>query len=92
MSGWTDERVATLKQMHADGEVVPQIAQATGMTPGAVSGKLFRLGLCTRTMNNGEKAESNESRLAEPPSNYPLAKPSAWLPRRICARCLPALK
>lgn len=47
MSGWTDDRVATLKKMHADGEVVPQIAAATGMTVGAVSGKLFRLGLCT---------------------------------------------
>src|ERR1035437_1441995 len=47
MVGWTDERVATLKKMHTDGEVVPQIAQTLGLTPGAVSGKLFRLGLCT---------------------------------------------
>jgi hypothetical protein len=47
MSGWTDERVATLKKMHGDGEVVPKIVEATGMTKGAVSGKLFRLGLCT---------------------------------------------
>jgi hypothetical protein len=47
MITWTDEQTATLKKMHTDGEVVPQIAEATGMTPGAVSGKLFRLGLCT---------------------------------------------
>lgn len=47
MSGWTDDLVATLKKMHADGESVSQIAATVGMTPGAVSGKLFRLGLCT---------------------------------------------
>lgn len=47
MIEWTDDRVAALKKMHTDGEVVPQIAQMLGLTPGAVSGKLFRLGLCT---------------------------------------------
>jgi hypothetical protein len=47
MSGWTDERVATLKKMHAESESVSQIAVAVGMTVGAVSGKQFRLGLCT---------------------------------------------
>lgn len=43
---WTDERVATLKQMWADGEPMSAIMKALGLNSrGAVSGKISRLKL-----------------------------------------------
>ena len=44
-SGWTDERIATLKHLWMEGRAVTQIATLLGVTKGAVSGKLHREGI-----------------------------------------------
>jgi GcrA cell cycle regulator len=47
--GWTDERVALLKKLWAEGLSASQIAkQLTGVTRNAVIGKVHRLGLAGR--------------------------------------------
>ena len=47
---WTDERVATLKRLWAEGHSASQIAnQLGGVTRNAVIGKVHRLGLSGRT-------------------------------------------
>lgn len=45
---WTDERIARLKQLYADGESYSVIADDLGVTRNAVSGKVDRLGLDPR--------------------------------------------
>ena len=49
MSGWTDDRIETLKKMWAEGLSASQIARALGeVTRNAVIGKVHRLGLSGR--------------------------------------------
>lgn len=46
MSDWTDDRVATLARLYADGDSTGQIAKALGgITRNAVIGKIARIGL-----------------------------------------------
>jgi GcrA cell cycle regulator len=47
-SEWTDERIARLKEMHADGMAYSLIGAAFGVSRGAISGKIDRLGLTGR--------------------------------------------
>jgi GcrA cell cycle regulator len=61
--GWTEERVDTLKRMHAEGHSASQIAMALGggATRNAVIGKATRLKLPKRG-NNPTKASSAHAR------------------------------
>jgi hypothetical protein len=45
MSGWDDDKLATLRRLWTEGLGGPEIALALGVTPSAVRGKLRRLGL-----------------------------------------------
>lgn len=54
-SSWTDEKVAMLKKMHADGTEYPLIGAALGMTRHAVAGKAFRLGLPKREVSQSPR-------------------------------------
>lgn len=47
-TGWTNERVETLKQLWAEGFSAVQVAERIGTTRNAVIGKVYRLGLCKR--------------------------------------------
>ena len=57
---WTDDRVATLRKMWADGQSASQIATALGgVTRNAVIGKVHRLGLSGRDRTGtGAKAQA----------------------------------
>jgi GcrA cell cycle regulator len=57
MSGWTEERVATLTKLWADGLSCSLIAsQLGGVTRNAVIGKVTRLGLPARTTKTDRRA------------------------------------
>ena len=73
---WTDDRVATLRKMWADGNSASQIATALGgVTRNAVIGKVHRLGLSGRDRTGtGAKAQAAKASRATP------RKPAA--PRR----------
>jgi GcrA cell cycle regulator len=45
MSGWTDDKVETLKRMHLNDHSFSEIANAIGMTRNACIGKAHRLGM-----------------------------------------------
>lgn len=80
--GWTDDRVATLKKLYADGLSASQIAkQLGGVTRNAVIGKVHRLGL------SGRAAPSQPARpvfkAPRPPRPVRPATPAA--PRRVVA-------
>lgn len=46
MSEWTQAHVDQLKALKAEGLSVVQIAERMGLTKGAISGRMFRAGLC----------------------------------------------
>lgn len=53
---WTDERVETLKRMWGDGSSASQIAKELGgVTRNAVIGKVHRLGLSNRNLDEGKE-------------------------------------
>lgn len=67
-SPWTDERMETLKRLHADGLSCSQIAKELGggLTRNAVIGKVHRLGLCSvpRVPNPKPKKRGPSSEVA----------------------------
>jgi GcrA cell cycle regulator len=81
--GWTDDRVATLKQLWADGLSATQIADRLGdITRNAVIGKVHRLGLARRRgaqWHAGGKRKAKSSRL---PSVRRVPPPSRQIPTK----------
>ena len=78
---WTDERVATLSKLWADGLSASQIAaELGGVTRNAVIGKVHRLGLSGRA-----KPASSSAKRAKRSKNYS-SKP------RTTSRSTPALR
>jgi GcrA cell cycle regulator len=73
--GWTDERVALLKKLWAEGLSASQIAkQLTGVTRNAVIGKVHRLGLAGRATPS--RPAKRPVRVARPRPSPP-ASPAA---------------
>ena len=67
---WTDERVATLKKLWADGLSASLIAaELGGVTRNAVIGKVHRLGLSGRAKTNGGGPKRTKKRVARS-TNY----------------------
>lgn len=72
---WTDERVALLTKLWADGLSASQIAgELGGVTRNAVIGKVHRLGLSGRAKS---PSSSNRAKRTPRASGYTRAKPSA---------------
>lgn len=82
---WTDERVATLKQLNADGLSSSQVARKMGCSRNAVIGKLHRLGVRDTGAGRGKSPRRAQSRL-----NNPARKPRAADPGLKAARGLAA--
>ena len=93
---WTDDRVATLTKLWADGLSASQIAkQLGGVTRNAVIGKVHRLGLSGRAKPTKPKpAAQNTSRTASKPAakkaprtaSPPAAKRAAPAPKPATAK------
>lgn len=69
MTVWTEQKVAALKRMNADGLSFTDIGAELGFTRGAVGGKLHRMGL---TMG---RAKSGRRGARRSPADYRAAKP-----------------
>jgi GcrA cell cycle regulator len=81
--GWTEERVAELKKLWAEGHSASQIAKRLGsVTRNAVIGKVHRLGLSGR---------ATPSRPVKRPPRLARPKPQQQLPRQAAARGANAL-
>lgn len=67
-SPWTDERVAALRQMWADGNSAGMIARRLGLpSRNAVIGKVYRLGLpCRKTHSRKDKPQRQTAFLKRP--------------------------
>ncbi|WP_298915424.1 GcrA family cell cycle regulator [uncultured Algimonas sp.] len=77
---WTEDRVATLSKLWADGLSASQIAkQLGGVTRNAVIGKVHRLGLSGRAKPSRPKpaAKDKAARMAAKPKPAAKAKPAA---------------
>ncbi len=76
--GWTEERVAELKKLWAEGHSASQIAKRLGsVTRNAVIGKVHRLGLSGR---------ATPSRPVKRPPRLARPKPQQQLPRQATVR------
>jgi GcrA cell cycle regulator len=81
--GWTEERVAELKKLWAEGHSASQIAKRLGsVTRNAVIGKVHRLGLSGR---------ATPSRPVKRPPRLARPKPQQQLPRQAQTRGASAL-
>ena len=75
--GWTEERVAELKKLWAEGHSASQIAKRLGsVTRNAVIGKVHRLGLSGR---------ATPSRPVKRPPRLARPKPQQQMPRQASA-------
>ena len=75
---WTDERVARVSKLWADGLSASQIAtELGGVTRNAVIGKVHRLGLSGRAKSSGGGAKARRT----PTSSTPRKKPTYSRPR-----------
>ena len=85
--GWTDERVAKLTEMWAEGKSASQIAKELGgITRNAVIGKVHRLKLATRaqsTKKSSSKAEAKAAEKAKDAGEAVKAASSSALPAKI---------
>lgn len=77
---WTDEADAELRRLQADGLTASQIAQAMHKSKGAISGRLWRLGIYpmakpVRTPPKPEPAHNPHP--APPTSNHPWKRQAA---------------
>ena len=76
---WTDERVAILTKMWAEGNSASQIAKELGgVTRNAVIGKVHRLGLSNRTTTS--TSTKSEVKTKSTPKNGPKSKQKARKP------------
>ncbi|MGE0044351.1 MAG: GcrA family cell cycle regulator, partial [Hyphomonadaceae bacterium] len=77
--GWTDERVALLKKLWAEGHSASQIAkQIGGVTRNAVIGKVHRLGLAGRaTPSRPAKRPARPRQQRSPLSMAPRVRPAS---------------
>jgi GcrA cell cycle regulator len=81
--GWTEERVAELKKLWAEGHSASQIAKRLGsVTRNAVIGKVHRLGLSGR---------ATPSRPVKRPPRLARPKPQQQMPRQTATRGANAL-
>ena len=81
--GWTEERVAELKKLWAEGHSASQIAKRLGsVTRNAVIGKVHRLGLSGR---------ATPSRPVKRPPRLARPKPQQQMPRQAATRGANAL-
>jgi hypothetical protein len=84
---WTDEKVATLRQMHEAGEPFSSIGFAVGMTRNATIGKARRLGLMKREMRKTAiKAAREPKPKAARPDKPRGIMPAGGLPKDPDAR------
>jgi GcrA cell cycle regulator len=78
--GWTEERVAELKKLWAEGHSASQIAKKLGsVTRNAVIGKVHRLGLSGRATPS--RPVKRPPRLARPKPQVQTTRPVAAAPR-----------
>ena len=61
---WTEQRVATLRRMHAEGRTDREIALVLAVTPRAVTGKRQRLGLINPGLSSRDAYEASLARAA----------------------------
>lgn len=62
---WTYERDQIVLKLHAEGKNKKEIAAAVGVTPNAINGRFFRLGL---TKANKRRRASHDDSQATPPA------------------------
>jgi GcrA cell cycle regulator len=79
MEPWSEEKVAALKAMRAEGVTIDAIAAFFDMTRGAVIGKANRLGLCEPRKPKG----STRAVQPLPPAAVPRKPPASAAPREI---------
>jgi len=88
---WTDDRVATLTKLWADGLSASQIAkQLGGVTRNAVIGKVHRLGLSGRAKPSNPKRKTVTTAKVTKPKVKTTRAPSAPRTPRIIAATPPA--
>lgn len=75
--GWTDERIARLKQYWEEGCSASQIAEllGEGLSRNAVIGKAHRLGLAARPSPLKTAEAKADGKAAEPRADRPVARP-----------------
>ncbi len=87
---WTDDRVATLTKLWADGLSASQIAkQLGGVTRNAVIGKVHRLGLSGRAKPSNPKRKTVTTAKSTKPQIKTTRAPSAPRTPRIVAAAAP---
>jgi hypothetical protein len=86
-NAWSDDRVAELTRLHAEGYSAAIIAEKLGVTRNSIMGKVFRLGLPTPENKIGKPPGPRKSAVKKPkpePSRlFRLFAPELYQPRCV---------
>ena len=81
MTGWTEERVARLRELVDDGLTAEQIRKIIGVTRNAVIGKMVRCGFQSRNKPFAKPRDRVTRKPAEPKMEPPMPDPTPQQPR-----------